>query len=373
MPVRFFTTHRALAEEEDFLTEALNGLRSSPTRTNGSLVRQLEDEVASRTGAAHAVACNSGTDALVALLLAAGIGPGDEVIVPVYSFFATASCVVHAGATPVFVDVDPDSYALTADSVAAAVTERTAAVLVVHLFHQMADMEPLRTLCDERGLLLLEDSAEAIGMTQGGLHAGRFGAGGVLSFFPTKTWGGLGDCGVIVTDDLGLADRAREVVAGVSATPWCSEADEVQAAVLLAKARRLDGEIERRRELAQRYDERLKAVQGVRTPRLKEAQQPQNRVWYVYLAELEHRDELAAFLAERGVETEAYYPRTIADQPCFSGSGSGSGPADRRASFPNAEYAATRALGLPLYPDMTDADVDEVCSAITDFYSAKAN
>ncbi|EHN73187.1 putative aminotransferase [Streptomyces coelicoflavus ZG0656] len=366
MNVSFYSTRHALDEEWEFLSDTLEPLRTAPDRTNGELVRQLEREVSRRTGAGHAVACNSGTDALVALLLASGVGPGDEVVVPVYSFFATASCVVHVGATPVFVDVDPDSYAMTAEGVRSAVTERTKAVLVVHLFHQMADMRPLRQVCAEHGLTLLEDSAEAIGMSQGGVHAGRFGAGGVLSFFPTKTWGGLGDCGVVVTDDAGLATRVREVVTGEAEHAWCSAADEVQAAVLLAKARRLDKEIERRRRLAARYDAGLCAVEGVLTPRLKEAALDQERVWYVYLIEAERRDELADFLASKGIGTEAYYPRTIAAQPCFASHA-------HRGSFPHAEQAATRALGLPLYPDLADAEVDEVCAAITQFYAAEEN
>jgi dTDP-4-amino-4,6-dideoxygalactose transaminase len=359
MSIGFYSAHRGLADHADELDRLLESAVVDPA----AVLDGLEAEVRARTGARHAVLCNSGTDALVALLIAAGVRPGDEVIVPGYTFFATASCVVHAGATPVFVDVDPDSYALTVGTVRAAITPRTAAVLVVHLFHQMADMAPLVELCRERGVTLLEDSAEAVGMAQGQVHAGLHGRGGVLSFFPTKTWGALGDCGALVTDDEALADTARAVVSGRHAdAPWCSAPDAVQAATLLARAPRLADEIAHRRRLSALYDELLADVRQVRTPRVVGTAVPSTTVWYVYLVEVERRDALAAWLAGRGVETDVYYPRPLPQQPCFAAG-------TRTPGLAAAAAAAERALALPLYADLTEHEVREIARHVALFYA----
>ncbi|NYD87405.1 DegT/DnrJ/EryC1/StrS family aminotransferase [Cellulomonas oligotrophica] len=344
--------------------DRLGALLRASVSDPGQVLDDLEAEVRRRTGAGHAVLCNSGTDALVALLLAAGIGPGDEVVVPAYSFFATASCVVHAGATPVFADIDPRTYALTAETVRPVLTERTAAVLVVHLFHQTADTEPLVRLTAEHGVLLLEDSAEAVGMSRHGVHAGLLGAGGVLSFFPTKTWGALGDCGVLVTDDPQLAARARAAVSvGDPTAGWPSAPDAVQAAVLLARAPRLDDEIAHRQQLANLYGTLLAHVHQVTAPRVVAPPEVAEPVWYVYLVEAERRDALAEHLARHGIGTEVYYPRALPDQPCLA--------ADAVAQVPVARAAATRALALPLYADLTPDDVRRVVRHVVDFYATE--
>ncbi|MFD7714158.1 DegT/DnrJ/EryC1/StrS family aminotransferase, partial [Streptomyces sp. NPDC059786] len=175
--------------------------------SHGAQVAELERELAAYTGAGRVVAVNSGTDALVLLLRACGLRPGDEVLVPAYSFIATASSVVLAGGRPRFVDVDPVTYAMDADALAAAVTPYSRFVLPAHLFSRMADMDALSAVAARHGLALVEDSAEAIGMRQGGLHAGLHGRGGVLSFFPSKTLGALGDAGAVLTDDPLVAER----------------------------------------------------------------------------------------------------------------------------------------------------------------------
>jgi dTDP-4-amino-4,6-dideoxygalactose transaminase len=228
--------------------------------------------------------------------------------------------------------------------------------------------------------MVLEDSAEAIGMRWDGVHAGLLGRGGVLSFFPAKTLGAIGDAGMILTDDAGVAERAGilrhhgrmgktiDHIAGISnlsgASGTNSKMDDIQAAVLLAKLERLDADIARRAELARVYDERLRDVPGVlRTPVVVERDAVTNPVFYVYLIEVEDRDALAAHLAEHGVGTETYYPTPLHLQPCFAALG------HRRGDFPNAEAACARTIALPFHPDLVPADVDRVCALIRGFYS----
>ncbi|MFI9815083.1 DegT/DnrJ/EryC1/StrS family aminotransferase [Saccharothrix variisporea] len=343
--------------------------------SHGAAVARLERALADYTGARHVVGVGSGTDALVLLLRACGLRPGDEVVVPAFSFIATASSVVLAGGRPVFADVEPDGYGLSAASVAAVAGPRTRFVMPVHLFHHPADMAAISAL----GLTVVEDSAEAIGMRHGGTHAGLLGVGGVLSFFPTKTLGAIGDAGAVLTDDPVIAEtvgalrhhgRFGHTVGNFPAINTTtgvvgqnSKMDDLQAAVLLAKLGRLEDDVRRRAELAARYTERLAGVPGVRklpTPR------PGVRgVFYVYVVEVDRRDELAAHLASRGVETEVYYPTPLHLQPCFADLG------HRPGDFPHAEAACRHALALPLYPDLPLSAVDRVCAEITDFLTGR--
>lgn len=343
--------------------------------TSGPEVAALERALADYTGAAQVVAVGSGTEALIMALRAAGIGPGDEVIVPAYSFFATVSSVLHVGADPVMVDVRADSYALDPQRVADAVTSRTRAVMPVHLFHQMADMAVLGKLADEHGLVVVEDSAEAIGMRVDDRHAGLFGAAGVLSFFPTKTLGALGDAGAVLTDDAELADRIRRLRVHGQAVEgsythlelgWNSRCDEIQAAVLLTRLAHLDTDIARRAALAARYTANLADLDPVvTTPRQAQALRPSNLVWYVYLIETDRRDELVTFLAEHGVGTEVYYPRPLPAQPSLAGL------PGARHPVPVATRASGRAVALPLYPDLTDDQVDRVCALVHEFHGGQ--
>lgn len=367
--VPFFSGSTTFARDWEVLATRIRAAAQRGTMTSGPLVAELEEAIKSYTGARFAVACNNASDALIIMLRAAGIGPGDEVIVPSYSFFATASCVVHAGAEPVFVDVLPDTYAMDPAAVRAAVGPRTRAIMVVHLFHQTADLAALRRLADEHGLQFFEDSAEAIGMRVNGRHAGLWGRAGVLSFFPTKTLGALGDAGMVLTDDEEYAQRVRrmtgmgrltddEPVTVLGAESAC---DEIQAAVLLARLAHLDRDIARRAVLARRYSERLAGLPAVRTP-VVAGDHAADPVWYVYLLESDRRDELVQFLAERGVGTEVYYPRPLPDQPCLRGLPGSGHP------VPVAAAASSRAVGLPLYPDLREDQVDYVCDLIREFH-----
>ncbi len=347
--------------------------------SHSARVESLENALAAYTGARHVVGVNSGTDALVLLLRAAGLRPGDRVLVPAYSFVATASSVVLAGGEPVFADIDPRTYALDPARVPDGALEGTRFVMPVHLFSRMADMTALTAFARAHGLQVVEDSAEGIGMRQHGVHAGLHGRGGVLSFFPSKTLGALGDAGAVLTDDPDLAGRVAALrhhgrtgrtlghFPGIShESVYCghnSKMDDLQAAVLLAKLTVLDEDIRHRAGLAAHYGRRLAGVPGVtRLPRQTGAP---DEVFYVYLVETDHRDALAAHLLGEGIETEVYYPRPLPFQPCFAALG------HRPGDFPVAEAAARRALALPLHADLTESQVDRVCDAVAAFLTRK--
>jgi UDP-2-acetamido-2-deoxy-ribo-hexuluronate aminotransferase len=349
--------------------------------SHGAQVAELEQRLAEYTGARHVVGVNSGTDALVLLLRAAGLRPGDGVLVPAYSFIATASAVTLAGGRPQFTDIDPVTYAMDPASAADAVTTETRFVLPAHLFTRMADMPALASLAEERGLVLLEDSAEGIGMRRRGTHAGLWGAGGVLSFFPSKTLGALGDAGAVLTDDPVIAHRVDALrhhgrsgrtindfpgIANESELPGVnSKMDDLQAAVLLAKMNHLDAEIAWRNALAERYTKRLAGCPGIiRLPNL-DGDPDSTEVCYVYLIEADRRDELVDHLAEHGIGTETYYPTPLHRQPCFSDLGY------REGEFPHAEAACRHAVALPLYPDLGTEELDRVCEVIWEFCTAR--
>jgi len=368
-PVPFYTCADSVRRNWASLEKRIRAVADSGRFTSGPMVAELEDAIAGYTGAHHAVACNNGTDALILMLRAAGIGPGDEVIVPAYTFFATVSSVLHVGAEPVIVDVLPGSYAMDPEQAAAVIGPKTKAIMPAHMFSQTADLVALTELCAQHGLQLLEDSAEAIGMWVDDRHAGLWGRAGVLSFFPTKTLGGIGDAGMLITDDAGLAAEVRRTRCHGQAADgaylyeslgWNSRCDELQAAVLLSRLETLDAEIDRRAELAAAYTERIAEV--VQTPWLAQAKSPSNQVWYVYLIETERRNELVTHLDAQGIGTEVYYPRSLSEQPILRDL------PGARPPTPVATAASRRAVGLPLYPDLTDAQLERVCAAITEFH-----
>ncbi|WP_435832095.1 DegT/DnrJ/EryC1/StrS family aminotransferase [Amycolatopsis japonica] len=345
--------------------------------SHGAKVAELESALAGYTGARFVVGVNSGTDALVLLLRAAGLKPGEEVAVPAFSFGASATSVVLAGGTPVFADIEADGYGVDPAAVADAAGERTRFVMPTHLFSRLADIDGVLRVARRLDLTVVEDSAEAIGMRHRGTHAGLFGAGGVLSFFPTKTLGALGDAGAVLTDDARIAATADALrhhgrfgvtiadfpaISTATGLPGVnSKMDDIQAAVLLSKLTTLDSDIARRAELASRYSEALAGVAGVR----KLPVHRPDSVFYVYVVEVDARDDLAAYLSAVGVETEIYYPTPLHLQPCFDGLGY------RQGEFPNAERACRHTLALPLYPDMPAGDCYRVCDAIRDFYHGR--
>lgn len=382
LAVPFFDQTRSFHHQWPGLSRHLDELGRQGKWSHGAKVAELERALCEWTGARYAIAVNSGTDALVLLLRACGLRPGDEVLVPAYSFIASASSVVLAGGIPRFVDIDPQTYTVDPDALEAACTSATRMVMPVHLFCQLADMAGVRAVAERQRLTVIEDSAEAIGMRWGGVHAGLLGAGGVLSFFPTKTLGALGDAGAILTDDPVVARTADALrhhgrfgstldnFPGISTETGISgmnsKMDDIQACVLLTRLPGLRDDIARRAQLAAAYTERLTGCPGVlRLPIVVPRSVRTAPVQYVYLIEVERRDELAAHLAAARIGTETYYPIPLHLQPCFGDLGYS------RGDFPHAERASAHALALPLYPDLTLEGVDRVCDAIAAFYRVR--
>jgi dTDP-4-amino-4,6-dideoxygalactose transaminase len=322
----------------------------------GEDVAALEQEIASDAGFAHAIAVSSGTDALLAALWAIGVGPGDEVITTALSFFATAGAVARLGATPVFADIDPQTFNLDARSALERVTSRTRALIPVHLFGRIADMEAL----GEANLPIVEDAAQAVGSP--GL--GRGGKLVTLSFFPSKNLGAAGDAGMVLTNDVELADRVRLYRTHGSRPKYVHHVvganlrmDTLQAAILRVKRRYLTAWNATRRRNALRYRELL-----ARTP-LVLPEDTADHVWHHFVVRAPKRDELRAFLRQREIETEVYYPQPLHLQPCFKGGEPG--------SLPHAEHACREVLALPVHPDLVDAQLVWVAEAVNAFYGLR--
>ncbi|UCF42112.1 MAG: DegT/DnrJ/EryC1/StrS family aminotransferase [Gemmatimonadota bacterium] len=336
----------------------------------GDQVRQLEEAVAAVSGARFGIACASGTDALLLSFMTLGLEPGDEVITTPFTFFATAGAIHNAGGTPVFVDIDPATFNLLPELVAAAITPRTRAVVPVHLFGQMAPMEAIMPLAAEHGLVVIEDAAQAIGArrTIDGVwrRAGELGRTGTLSFFPSKNLGAWGDGGMIVTQDEPLAERLRRLRTHGGAKQYHhdeigtnSRLDTLQAAVLLTKLAHLAEWSAARRRNAEAYTEALSDVDGVVPPAVDPANE---HIYHQYTIRAARRDELKGHLTERGIGCAVYYPKALHLQPCFASLGYAAG------SLPEAERACDEALSLPVYPELERGQRDAVIAAITEFY-----
>jgi dTDP-4-amino-4,6-dideoxygalactose transaminase len=340
----------------------------------GEPVERLEGEIARRVGAAHAIGCASGTDALLLPLKALDLQPGDEVLVPAFTFFATAGAVWNAGLRPVFADIDPATFNLTAETIEAALTARTRAVVVVHLFGQMADMAPILALAEARGLHVIEDAAQSIDARQrvGGAGdwrgAGSLGAAGSLSFFPTKNLGGFGDGGMVTTSDDALAERLRKLRVHGGRQMYHHEMvgtnsrlDALQAAVLRTKLPHLEAWTDGRRANAARYDDALAEVPGIRTPAVPACNR---HVYNQYTIRAEDRDGLRRQLEADGIGSGIYYPVPLHLQECFAGLGYGEG------DLPESERAAAEVLSLPVYPELEAEQVSAVIEAVRSFSRA---
>lgn len=338
----------------------------------GPEVAGLENEIAQYCGTTCAVGCASGSDALLLILKAIGIGTGDEVITTPYSFFATASAIKRLGARPVFVDIDPDTYNIDPQAVDDAVTPNTAAILPVHLYGQMADMPRLLDIATRYGLATIEDACQAIGAEQDGHRAGSMGLASAFSFFPSKNLGGFGDGGMITTNDTCLSSQMKILrVHGMEPkyhhrmVGYNARLDAIQAAVLRVKLRHLESWHDARRSNAQCYAQQFRdhgLDGGIRIPR----QCPGMRHvfnQYVIRVSSEWRDALRRHLSDCGVGTEVYYPVPLHLQECFRGLGYKVG------QFPNAEAAARETIALPIYPELTEAQRTHVVESIAEFAS----
>jgi dTDP-4-amino-4,6-dideoxygalactose transaminase len=351
------------------LLSALARVVDSSAFILGPEVDRLEGELAALLEVGHAIGVSSGTDALLAALMTLGVGPGDDVIVPAYSFFATAGSVARLGARPVMVDIDAATFNINACAAVAALTPRTRAVMPVHLFGQAADLDVIEARLAPRGIPVLEDAAQAIGARFGGRQVGGIGVAGCFSFYPTKNLGAFGDAGLVTTNDAGFAARLREVRNHGEDARYRHRVvggnfrlDAMQAAVLGVKAPHLARWSDERRANAARY-RGLFEERGLTDRVTLPVQQPgRSHIFNQYVVRVPRRDELGAHLARQGVGTAVYYPIPLHRQPCFEALGY------REGAFPESERAARESLALPIYPGLTIDQQAYVVSAIASFF-----
>jgi dTDP-4-amino-4,6-dideoxygalactose transaminase len=334
----------------------------------GPEITSLESELALMLGVRHAIAVSSGTDALLLALMALDIKPGDEVVTPTYSFFATAGAVARLGARPVLVDIDEATFNIDAAQAVAAITPRTKAIIPVHLFGQSADMDPLLAAASRAGIPIVEDAAQAIGATYKSRPLGSLGAFGCFSFFPSKNLGAFGDAGLLTAMDDGLAKRARLLrTHGMEPRYYHHlvganfRMDALQAAILRVKAPHLDGWTEGRRANAARYRALFRDAGLLDRVTLPAEPADCRHIYNQFVIRVADRDGLRAHLDERGIGTEIYYPVPFHMQPCFADLGY------HRGDFPKAERAAAESLALPVYSELTEAQQEAVVSAIGEF------
>lgn len=349
--------HRALAAD---LLPRWQALLEAGQFIGGAEVERLEREVAAYLGVRHAVAMNSGTDALLLALRAAGVGAGDEVITTPFSFVATAATIVHAGARPVFADIDPQTFNLSPASVARAVTARTKAIVPVHLFGQPADMPALLDIARGCGAVVIEDCAQSFGATLDGRQTGTFGLAGAFSFYPTKNLAACGDGGIVVTDSEDFAARVRRLANHGAGAPqeylvcgFNSRLDALQAAALRVKLARVDAWNAARRAVAARYAELLRGLPVV-TPHIAPGR---THVFHQHTVLLPQRDRVAQALREAGIGHAIFYPRPLYRQPALAAYAP-------PHPLPVAEDVCGRCLSLPVFPELEGQEIEAVAAAL---------
>jgi len=367
MNLPFFDLKRQYGELQEEIDAAISRVSASGMYIGGDELREFEREAAEYASVRFAVGLSSGTDALLAALMALGIGEGDEVITTPYTFIATAEVIAFLGASPVFIDVEEDTFNLDPDLLESKISARTKCIIPVHLFGHMADMPRIREIADRYGVPLVEDAAQAIGATIGGTMACGFGVAGCLSFFPSKNLGAFGDGGMVLTNaeevereirvikEHGSAVRYRHGRIGIN-----GRLDALQAAVLRVKLKHLDRLVTRRREHTAAYDEGL--ARYVKVPVVRDGY---GHVYNQYTIRTDRRDELAEYLRERGVPTAIYYPIPLHLQEVFRYRGYGEG------DFPVSESLSRSVLSLPVFPEMTVDERDYVIETIVSFFEDK--
>jgi dTDP-4-amino-4,6-dideoxygalactose transaminase len=325
----------------------------------------LEEEIAKLSGVAHGVGLASGTDALILSLRACGVQPGDEVLLPPFTFVATGSAVSALGAKPVFADIRPDTYNTDASELERRVTARTRAIVVVHLYGLAADMDPIMAFAKTHNLPVIEDNAQAIGASYKGRPTGSIGEVSCISFYPTKNLGAYGDAGMVVTNSPQIAERIRTLrnhgqsAKYFSSEPgWNSRLDEMQAAVLRVKLRHLSNWQLARHSNAVEYTRLLNQIPGVMPPITPDGFE---HVFHQYTIRVERRDALQQFLSARKIGTTVYYPYPLHLQPLYASLG------HKPGDFPHAERAAQEVLSLPMYPELSKEQIARVVDAIAEF------
>ena len=386
MKVPLLDLHAQYAPIKAEVEQAIAAVIASHHYILGPAVQDCERAVARYSNCAHGIGISSGTDALLVCLMAEGIGAGDEVITTPYTFFATAGCIARLGAKPVFVDIDPSTYNINPAQIASKITARTKAIMPVHLYGQMADMDPIMELARKHGLVVIEDAAQAIGSEYKGRRAGSIGSYGCFSFFPSKNLGAAGDGGMVVTNDAARAERVSILRAHGSKPKYYHKViggnfrlDSIQAAVVAAKLPYLDRWTTGRQKNAERYT-RLFAESGLKVadtgafpgkrwqvgtqvfvPRWTE----DRHIYNQYVIRVAQRDALKTFLQKKDVGTEIYYPVPMHLQECFAYLGHKGG------DFSESESAAKETLALPIYPELTDEQAAYVVDSVKEYFRSQ--
>lgn len=351
------------------LLDAVTRVCDSQRFIHGPEVEGLERELEAYLGVQHAVGMSSGTDALLAALMAVNVGPGDEVVTPTYSFFATAGCVARLGARPVLVDIEPDTFNIDTAAAVAAISPRTRAIVPVHLFGQSADLMPLTNAAARHGVPIIEDAAQAIGARYHDHAVGTLGAIGCFSFFPSKNLGAFGDAGFVTTNDDRLGRQLRLLRNHGMEPKYYHHLiggnfrlDAIQAAVLRVKLPHLDAWTAGRQRNAQRYRALFDDAKLTGTVRLPIEAPSRTHIYNQFVVRVPERDRLKAHLDAAGIGTEVYYPVPFHLQECFAPLGYKSG------AFPHAERAALESIALPIYPELTEGQQATVVGEIQRFY-----
>jgi dTDP-4-amino-4,6-dideoxygalactose transaminase len=365
MRVPFIDLKLQLSALQEELQQSWTEICQSTAFTLGPQVQQFEEAFAAFCEAKHAVGVANGTDALTLALSALGIGPGDEVITAVNSFIATAEAIVHAGARPVFADIDPNTYNIDIEQIQARITPQTRAIIPVHLYGQPADMDPILKIADRHGLYVIEDAAQSHGARYKGRRVGSLGHAACFSFYPSKNLGACGDAGAVVTGDdrIALAVRKLRDHGGIEKYQhdllgYTSRLDTLQAAILLIKLRYLEKWNQLRQERARLYNEQLAGLPWIVTPFVSN---DVTHVYHLYVIRVEQgsRDELRQYAVKRGVQCGIHYPKPIHLARAFSYLG--------RAKFPMAEKSAEKVLSLPMYPELAANQIKYVTEQINNY------
>ena len=366
MKVPLLDLNRQYKSIQGEINEAIQKVLNHGMFVMGPEVKELESELAGYCDAKNGIGVASGTDALLLSLRGIGVGPGHEVITSTFTFFATAGVISRLGAKPVFIDIDPKTFNIDPAKIEKAVTEKTRAIIPVHLYGQMAEMDEIRSIAAKRNINIIEDAAQAIGSTYKNKKAGAFGVAACYSFFPSKNLGAYGDGGFVTTNDDRLADLIRRLrVHGAqpkyfhSTVGYNSRLDTIQAAVLKVKLKYLPSWHELRREKAGRYNEMLGDIPQVQTPYVSNYNY---HIYHQYTLIVEERDRLKDFLKKREIGLDTYYPLPLHLQECYKDLHY------KKGDLPVAEELAGKVISLPIFPELTGAEQEYVAESIREFY-----
>lgn len=365
MKVPFLDLKRQYATIKSDIDSALERVLSHTQFILGREVKQFEENLAKYCGTKFAIGCASGTDALLLSLRACGVGPGDEVITSTFSFFATAGVISRLGATPVFVDILPESYNIDSSQIERKINKNTKVIMPVHLFGLCADMDEILSIAKRHNVRIVEDAAQAIGSTYKGKKAGTMGDLGCFSFFPSKNLGAYGDAGAVVTNDSELADKIRMLRVHGSRRKYYHETvgynsrlDTLQAAILDAKLKYLDSWTEKRRKHAQFYNQAFSRL----PVQLPQEEKDKYHIFHQYTLSVPKRDQFKEYLKQKEIGCDTYYPLPLHQQECYREL------AQRNGSLPVAEKKASEVVSLPIFPELTQSELEYVAGRVTCFY-----